>query len=67
MNLTAWGKAWANGTWSKYSWESKAATMPIGGGGKPIKEDYYFDFPVFGDEQAKRKKRKRDEILLMMQ
>lgn len=67
MNLIAWGKAWANGTWSRYSWESKAATMPIGGGGRKIRKDEWADFPVFGDEEAKRKKRKRNEILLMMQ
>lgn len=64
MNLIAWGKAWADGTWSRYSWEAKAST--ISSGGKPIKEDYYFDFPVFDDEKAKRKKRKRNELLLLM-
>ena len=68
MNLIAWGKAWAAGTWSEYSWLQKEATISKGGGGRRrIYAEQWSEFPVFDDEKAKRKKRKRNEILLMMQ
>jgi hypothetical protein len=68
MNLIAWGKAWAAGTWSEYSWAQKEATISKGGGGRRrVYVEQWSDFPVFDDAQAKRKKRKRNEILLMMQ